>query len=303
MKAGVFGGRGNAYMHSVLRFDKLLSMINVVVFLVGLAVGSFINAYVYRIAVKYKLHDLRFKIKDDRRSYCDHCGKQLHWYENIPVLSWLAQTGKSRCCRKKLPILYPLTEITTAALFLLNFQFSIFNFQTITNYSSFNLQNISVLVVSMAIVGFLVFSAVFDLKYMILPDISTFILIALGVVYRLVWGGYESIYYLLLEMLTGALVGFGFFAILHVATKGKGMGWGDVKLAIFMGAFLGLRNFIVSLYIAFIGGAIVGLVMILVFGKSKKKLIPFGPFLIMATMVSWWWGDVIWQNVGKVLYW
>ncbi len=275
----------------------------VVIFLMGLAVGSFINAYVYRTAIRYKLMKRSFaNASNDRRSYCDFCGKKLHWYENIPVISWLVQMGKSRCCKRKLPLLYPVVEIVTGLLFLqiLNSKFEILNNFQIQNP---NIQNIILLVVGMAIIGFLVFSAIFDLKYMILPDFSTFILIGLGVVYRLLGGGYESVYYLLLEMLTGGLAGFGFFAILHVATKGKGMGWGDVKLAVFMGVFLGLKNFVISLFLAFIGGAVVGLIMILVFGKSKKKLIPFGPFLIMATVVSWWWGDLIWQNVGKVLYW
>lgn len=272
----------------------------VIFFILGLVVGSFINAYVYRIAVRYKLMKRSFAgAQDDRWSYCDWCGRRLHWWENIPVVSYLIQEGKSRCCEKKLPILYPIVEIVTGLLFMqiLNSNIEILNNFEIQNL---NFKTISFLMMSMAIVGFLVFSAVFDLKYMILPDFSTNCMIFLALVYKLLMGVNANL--MLADVLWGVCL-YGFFYFLHVLTKGKGMGFGDVKLAFVMGFFLGWPRAIVSLYTAFIVGAVVGLT-VLIFNKKKRKnrLIPFGPFMIMGIMVAWWWGDSIWNYFVKALY-
>lgn len=272
----------------------------VLFFIFGLVVGSFINAYVYRIAVRYKLMKRSFTSAwDDKWSYCDWCGRRLHWWENIPVISWLIQRGKSRCCGKKLPILYPIVEIVTGLLFL---QIPITKFQYPNNYQLpiTNYQTTLYLVISMAIVGFLVFSAVFDLKYMILPDFSTNSLIFLALVYKLLMDVNANL--MLADVLWGVCL-YGFFYFLHILTKGKGMGFGDVKLAFVMGFFLGWPKAIVALYMAFIVGAIAGIIVIIFFKKKRKnRLIPFGPFMILGIMVAWWWGDIIWNYFIKALY-
>jgi prepilin signal peptidase PulO-like enzyme (type II secretory pathway) len=90
-----------------------------------------------------------------------------------------------------------------------------------------------------------------------------------------------------------AMIGFGFMLLLHLITKGKGMGMGDVKLAVFMGLFLGFPKIIVSFYVAFIVGAIYGILMMLRRKYNKKSVMPFGPFLILGTVAAWWWGEVI----------
>ena len=103
----------------------------VLIFVLGLCCGSFVNMLIYRTAINYKLESYkpclpagRLKV-ESKRSVCDFCGKQLRWYENIPVLSWLVQKGKSRCCQKKLPALYPIVEMGTGILFIINYQLSI----------------------------------------------------------------------------------------------------------------------------------------------------------------------------------
>jgi leader peptidase (prepilin peptidase)/N-methyltransferase len=265
-----------------------LFMENVIVFILGLVVGSFINAQVYRVAIRYKILDIRFKIKDKNRSFCDFCGKQLRWWENIPVISYLVQGGKSSCCGKKLSVLYPITELTMGILFLIFYQ----KFGQVVN--------LFLLFLGMAIIGFLVFSTVFDLKYMILPDFSTYSLIFLALVYRIVVG--DSIDLIMAGAWWG-LSAYCFFYFLHVLTKGKGMGFGDVKLAFFIGLFLGWPRIVVSLYIAFIIGALVG-VGLIIFSKKKRKnrLIPFGPFMILGVIVAWFWGIDIWNYFLKALY-
>ena len=133
-------------------------LLGITVFILGLCVGSFINMALWRVGNKKSF----FK---EARSICDFCGKQLKWYDNIPVISWIRYRGKSRCCGKKLPLLYPIVEITTGLLFLLNLQSTTFNLQ---------------LIVIFIILGLLVFEAAFDFKYMMLPDATAWALIILA---------------------------------------------------------------------------------------------------------------------------
>ena len=269
-----------------------------IIFVLGLCFGSFVNMLMYRTAVRYKLkvHQVYkvHQVKNKNRSFCDYCGKQLNWYENVPVISWLILKGKTKCCHKKLPLSYPIVELITAVLLTLNFKFLIFNFQSI--YEIYNFQFLIKFILTLLIIVFLVFSTVFDLKYMILPDFSTFILVGCSIFLMLSRSGGTP-----LQNITASLVSAGFLLILNLITKGKGMGMGDVKLAIFMGLFLGFPKIIVAFYVAFIVGAIIG-VLLMVFKKAKKKTqIPFGPFLILGTFVSWWWGEIILKIVYSII--
>jgi len=262
-------------------------MFYVMIFVLGLCFGSFVNMLVYRTAVRYKLKRLpRFARNDvGGRSFCDYCGKQLSWYENIPVISWLILKGKTKCCHKKLPISYPITELITGLLLILNFQFLISNDQL----------NWLTVLLSLIIIVFLVFSAVFDLKYMILPDFSTIVLIVMAFVLLFVETPRGAS---LQSGVLSALVAAGFLLILNLITKGKGMGMGDVKLAIFMGLFLGPQKTIVAFYVAFIVGAIYGLILMALKKAKKKSQIPFGPFLILGIFVAWWFGQKIVELIG-----
>lgn len=252
----------------------------VIIFVLGLCFGSFVNMLVYRVAVEYGLTkgDHKSRPYNNNRSFCDYCGRQLGWYENIPVVSWIIQKGKTRCCRKKLPVLYPIVEIIMGILFL------IYDLRFMIQES-----NIILWILGLVIIVFLVFSGVFDLKYMILPDFSTAIL----VISAFVWLMVGAIHELPLHLLSAA-GSFLFLYFLYLITKKRGMGFGDVKLAIFMGLFLGYPKIIVAFYVAFIVGAVIGS-FLLIFNKkmNKKTPIPFGPFLILGTLVAWWWGNQI----------
>ena len=256
-------------------------LVGIIIFILGLCFGSFVNMLIYRTALRYKLTKSQFLISNDKkkRSFCDYCGKQLKWYENIPVFSWLFLKGKTKCCHKKLPVSYPVVELTTGLLFLIfNLKFEIFNQIQIFNFQ---------FLIGLVIVVLLVFSAVFDWKYMILPDFSTIILIIISFLNLLI--NKENIFLNLLM----ALVSAGFLLVLNLITKGKGMGMGDVKLAIFMGLFLGYPKIIVAFYVAFIVGAIYGLTLMVFKKANKKSQVPFGPFLILGILIVWFWGDQI----------
>jgi len=237
---------------------------------------------IYRVAINYKLESRKFKIKSKSRSWCDFCGKQLKWYENIPVVSWLVQKGKSRCCRKKLPILYPIVELITGIFLVM----VTIKFNLLSSEVPMIVQLMRVFW-GAVVVTLLVFLTVFDFKYMILPDFAVIILIImsfLGVVFD------EPN---IIPYLWSAIGAAGFLGLLYLITKGKGMGFGDVKLAVFMGLFLGWPKIIVAMYAAFIVGAIVSL-FLMFFKKIKGKTkIPFGPFLILGTLIAWMWGKQI----------
>jgi prepilin signal peptidase PulO-like enzyme (type II secretory pathway) len=242
--------------------------LQIIIFALGLCCGSFVNMLIYRTAVRYKLR--RSKVlnskESEKRSVCDFCGKQLSWFDNIPVVSWLLLRGKSRCCGKKLPISYPLVEIGTGTLFLLS-------------------QNNWV---GMAVITLLMFSAVFDLKYMILPDFSSYILIGIAVVSLVGKADWW-------QNVVAGLVAFSLFWLLSkLKIKGQqAMGDGDAPLAGFMGLWLGWPLSVVAFYAAFIIGAIVGGGMMLTKKKRGDSQIPFGPFLILGTMIAWWGGTII----------
>ena len=232
----------------------------IIFFVLGLCVGSFLNMYQYRLARKYKLiKNKKFKI-DNKRSYCDYCGKQLHWYENVPVISWIIQRGKTRCCGKKLPIQYPLLELSMGIIFVL------INF----NY------------VYLVIASLLIFSLVFDLKYMIIPDRTNLALVIIALIF----------------FRNNFLVGLGsllfFFILNRIKIRGsEAMGMGDVKYSLFMGLFLGWPNILVAIYFAFVVGAVVSIILLIFKIVKKENPIPFGPFLIIGTIVAKIYGEQI----------
>ena len=259
--------------------------IGIIIFVLGLCFGSFVNMLIFRVAKNYKLITKKLKVKNNKRSFCDYCGRQLIWFENIPVISWIIQQGKTRCCHKKLSILYPIVEMIMGSLFLIYYlKFIIYE------------TNILVWILSLVIIVFLVFSGVFDFKYMILPDFSTGILIISTLLLWFITNTGQWNYVL------SSVLSFSFLGFLYLITKKRGMGFGDVKLAIFMGLFLGYPKIIVAFYIAFVVGAIVSLILIIFKYATRKTQIPFGPFLILGTFVAWFIGDSIWNLVLSIKY-
>lgn len=188
------------------------------------------------------------------RSVCDHCNKTLRWFELIPLLSFLIQGGRCRRCSAKLSWQYPIVELVTGVSFALGVNPLLFS---------------SLLVIFVA-----------DFKYQIIPD-SMVVFGLLGV---------------LLQGHPFWISAFGaslFFLLLWLVTRGKGMGLGDVKLAFLMGLLLGYPKIVVAGYLAFLTGAVVGVILILLGIKKPKDHISFGPFLILGTLIALVWGEKI----------
>lgn len=249
------------------------------IFILGLLIGSFLNVLIDRIPKR--------KLFKKRRSYCDSCKKTLEWYDLVPVFSFIFLQGKCRYCHFPLSLYYPIIELITGALFIITFVF-IFG-------GNFQLDKILTLIYYLFIVSSFIVIFFTDLKYGIIPDKILFpaILVSLAYLFFI----HNSLFVTHLLSGVGA---FLLFLLLHLITKGKGMGFGDVKLVFLMGLFLGFLNTILALYLAFLTGAVVGLILIL-WGKRKffGGKIPFGPFLVLGTLISLFLGE----KIIKALLW
>ncbi len=242
---------------------------NFFIFLFGLAIGSFLNCVIYRI------ENNKSFLKG--RSYCPLCRHTLNWQDLIPVFSFLFFKGKCRYCHKKISIQYPLVELMTGLIFLLIFYF---------NNSVFNFFNLAFL---FYITCVLIIIFVYDLKHYIIPDKVLFPAIAIIFLYQLIF----SFRLLNFNPLWSGLAAFAFFLSIFLVSSGRWMGFGDVKLAFFMGLFLGYPNILVALFLAFFLGAIIGVGLIVFKSKNLKSEVPFGPFLITGTFLSLLWGNEI----------
>ena len=238
---------------------------SLLVFIFGLLIGSFLNCLIYRF------NEDKFGLKLlFGRSYCPKCKKQLLWRDNIPLFSFFLLKRKCRWCHSPIGWHYPLVELSTGILSLAVYYFS-------TSNQIYNLLIVYVLI------------AVFvsDLRYRTIPDQITYPAITI----ILIWSIINSQWLMILSGLVAAV----FFFLLVLLTRFKGMGLGDVKLAGLMGLFLGFPKIIVAFYLAFLTGALIGVILVLGKKKRFKSEIAFGPFLAGATFIALFWGDKIWQ--------
>lgn len=251
-----------------------------ILFIFGLSVGSFLNVLIDRLP--------KGESPVKGRSHCDKCKKTLKWYDLIPLLSFLILKGKCRYCKTKLSFYYPIIEFTTGVMFVLTFLFvGSMNHELRIMDLGYYLFLVSSLIV--------IFFA--DLKYGIIPDKVLFPAVAISFLYLFI--NHSSL------IINHFLAGLGaslFFLLLFLITRGRGMGFGDVKLSFLMGLILGFPNIIVSLYVAFLTGAIIGCILIL---WQKKRIrgttIPFGPFLAIGTLISIFFGESLIQSFLQVL--
>jgi len=247
------------YLISNLIMEILFSLF---IFLFGLFVGSFLNCVIYRLEKKESF--LR------GRSYCPKCRHKLNWYDLIPIFSFLALAGKCRYCHKKISIQYPLVELATGLIFLLCFLLA--PYQALFWCGVF---------------CFLIIIFVYDLKHYIIPDKILLPAILVVFLYNL----FFHFKFLLFNFLPAAFTAGIFFLMIFLISRGKWLGFGDVKLVFLMGLLLGFPNILVALFLAFFFGAIIGIGLI-IFGKKKlKSEIPFGPFLITGTFIAMLWGE------------
>jgi len=257
-----------------------MTLAYIAVFIFGCCIGSFLNCAIYRME-----HQKRF-VKG--RSFCPKCKHKLSCCDLIPILSFLILKGRCRYCKQKIAIQYLIAEIATGLLFLLifNFQFSIFN-----EFSIFQFLKLLYLL-SVACLLEVIF--IYDLKHYIIPDRLVFPAIGLAFLYQFfLFLNCKLKIENLTNLALAILVSSGFFFLIWLISRGRWLGFGDVKLALFMGLFLGWPNILMALFFAFISGAIIGLILIVLQKKKMKSEVPFGPFLVAGTFFALFLGEKI----------
>ena len=262
-------------------------MINFLIFVLGAVVGSFLNVVILRLNTGQSVIS--------GRSKCFTCAKKLKWYELLPIVSFVFFRGKCSACKAKISWQYPIIEIITGLLFLLifNFQFSIFN--------EFSLFFVLYFFHLLIIFSVLIIIAIYDYHHQIIPNL--FVWIFNGLAFASLFGnwkparpagGLEIGNFDFNGLLAGFIL-FAFFASLWGVSRSRWMGFGDAKLALGIGWLLGITKGIVAITLAFWIGAIVG-VLLIYLNKSKyglKSSIAFGPFMILGTIISFFWGEKI----------
>lgn len=271
-------------------------MVLIAVFLFGLAVGSFLNAFIYRLELREGLMLSPSSLKPSvlqGRSFCPRCGHTLAWYDLIPLASYIFLRGKCRYCKKKISLQYPFVELVTGLLFVAAFSLFADNL-TKLSYP----QALEVLYL-WAIGSLLLVVFVYDLRHFIIPDKVLYPAIGLAFAWNALpsFGVVDNLTKLsFVSALLSGIGAAGFFLAIYLLSKGRAMGFGDVKLALFMGLFLGFPNILVALAFAFGSGALVGLILIFFKKKTMRSEVPFGPFLVLGTLVALFWGNslVVW---------
>ncbi len=249
------------------------------IFILGTTIGSFLNVIIDRpIKGKSILG----------RSKCDYCGKKLLWYDMFPVISFFLLKGKSRCCQKKLSWQYPLVEFLTGLTFILVFFFN----------DSFY-KNLLETFFLLGIISCFIVIFVSDFKYHLIADGVLIGLFVFSLFFNLNNYFLENNLFLLKEnFVSGLVVGLPIFLI-YFLSKERAMGLGDVYLSAIIGFLLGWKKGFLALYIAFLLGAIFGLMLILLKKKKLKSKIAFGPFIVIGSMTMLFYGDKIIEFIRK----
>jgi leader peptidase (prepilin peptidase)/N-methyltransferase len=235
----------------------------------GLMVGSFLNVCIARLPGRESI------VRP--RSRCPQCRTPIRWFDNIPVVSYVALGGRCRACRARISLRYPVVELLTAVAFVA--------------------QGLAFAVQPMLLAPRLVFTAILivlfgtDLETGRLPNIVTLSGLAIGLAWSIVGPpGLE-------DGLLGAALGAGILLAIRwlwLWWKGvDGMGLGDVKMLAMIGAFLGWQQILVVLFFASLGGAVVGVSLTLLRGRSMQSRLPFGTFLALAAFAASLWGGAL----------
>jgi leader peptidase (prepilin peptidase)/N-methyltransferase len=256
----------------------------------GLLVGSFLNVVILRLPRKLDWQwrrDAREILEEPEiydppppgivveSSHCPHCKHKLAWFENIPLISWLALRGKCRHCKAPISVQYPLVELLTALLVVA----SVWRF-------GFGWQGFGASLLSC----FLVALSGIDLRTRLLPDQLTLPLMWLGLIASL-----ENLYMVPKAAVLGAIAGYvslwSVWWLFKQLTGKEGMGHGDFKLLAAIGAWVGLKGVLPTILLSSLVGAIIGSVWLAAKGRDRATPIPFGPYLAIAGWVVFFWGQ------------
>ncbi len=251
-------------------------MVTLLGFFLGLLLGSFCAALIYRLRADISIAK--------GRSVCPQCGVQLKWYHNIPLGSFIFLHGKCASCKKSISWRYPLIELFFGLL--VGFVFWFHQSALTANPLFFR---------DVVIVCVLAFIFLYDLLYQEIWDFSTWYVAGVLFVFHIVLSFVSptSVTPSIDSMLIGSVVAGGFFAAQFFISRGRWIGQGDIGLGVLMGVLLGWEKTLAALFFAYIIGALVGVILLLTKRKSVGSEIAFGTFLSVATVVMLFYGDML----------
>ena len=230
----------------------------------GLVIGSFLNVCICRIANE---ESIAFP-----PSHCTNCGYELKAKDLIPVLSYIFLGGKCRSCKEKISIQYPIVEILNAILYIaiyLKFGFTL------------NLFKFCLFASLLIVIGFIDFKTKYVYNSTVVFGVVSGILFAV-----LEWMETKSIPW---NYIAGAFIGFGIIYLIVILTRG--MGEGDIDIALICGLFLGIKGILVTLFLAIILGGIVATIILIFKLKERKAEISFGPYLAIGGIIACLYGS------------
>ena len=246
----------------------MTALLVVIAVVYGLLIGSFLNAWAWRLAHEEKI--------SKGRSHCPQCGAQIRAYDNIPVVSWLVLRGHCRDCGAPISWRYPLGEALTA------FLFGAVAWTTGLSW---------LLIPQLLFVSALVLVSEVDLEIRIIPDVVILPVAAIGVPLMIAFGASPWWQWPVAGLGAAAflfVISEVYFRVRHV----EGMGFGDVKLALCMGVYLGAAV-IPALFVGFLAGAVVGVAIVATRKGDAKTAIPFGPFLAAGAVLALFLGHAL----------
>ncbi len=265
---------------------------------ISLAVGSFLNVVIYRMpkmmeynwyqecrefladeVVNVEAKKLTAMTLSKPDSTCPNCGHKIRFYENIPVLSWLALKGKCSSCSNRISARYPLVELATMLLCLV-----------VAHHFGATVATPLVILLTWGLIAL----TMIDFDHMLLPDQITLPLLWLGLLINI-----NGTFVPLSDAVIGAAVGymslFSVFWLFKLLTGKDGMGYGDFKLFAVFGAWIGWQLLPLLILMASVVGAIIGIALMVFKNHQKEQGIPFGPYLAIAGWITLLWGEGIWS--------
>ena len=273
-------------------------MIYFLLFLLGLCLGSFVNAFVWRFRIRDQKTDIRNLNKKSNikhqtsdfsitkgRSMCPHCHHTLAWYDLLPVLCWVSLRGKCRYCKKPISAQYPLVELLVAVLFVISYMCWPLQFNSSLLYIEFALW--------LLLIPLLIALCIYDLKWLELPTEMIYGTFAISFIAVLIAEAASKNTSVIEAGIIGSIGLGGLFWLLYQFSGGKWIGGGDVRLGFAMGLYLGWQKSLLGLSLAAYIGTVV-IVVALIFGKYHRRMkLPFGPLLIAGWIICTLWGQAM----------
>ena len=248
------------------------------IFSLGACLGSFANVCIYRLPKNKQIVS--------GRSFCPKCKKKINWYDNLPLISFFLLNGKCRNCNKVIPVRYLIVELITGISFLLIY----LNFKNLNTIIF-----LSILILILIIIFFI------DLENFIIPDTLNFSIMGLALFKNFLPNFNTSLIHEINQSIIGGMVGnISFWLIIYlykIFKKIDGMGLGDAKLMAGIGFLFGWQSIPFVLFVSSILGLIFVVPSLIKKQKNMRTEIPFGPFIILACLIYFAYGSLIYDLI------